>query len=77
MKKIGTLKSRIKQYLKTHNCCITARDILLKFDRTMSLAEAVHYLRVLEDGDKMIEKQVIPDEGDGVIYAYYHSKITN
>lgn len=73
-KKPRTLKSRIKAYLKEHNCSITAREVPLKFDRNMSVADAEDYLYVLEKGDKLIAKQLIPDEGDGIRYAYYYDK---
>jgi hypothetical protein len=52
---------------------ICAYDIVNKYDRNMSLDEAIVFLTKLEEEDRMITKARIPDvNNDGVHFVYYY-----
>lgn len=53
---------------------VTALDIIKKFERSMTLEQAITYLRVLEDNDPMITRSEIESSCDNGTAVYYYKE---
>jgi hypothetical protein len=53
---------------------VTAWDIVKKFDRDMPLDQAITYLRVLSENDRLITSSEIADEDCSGVDSLYHYK---
>lgn len=62
-----------KDYPPTPPKGITAYDVIKRFDKNMGLQDAIIFLMILEQDDRMITRSKIEDrEGNGVAYVYHY-----